>query len=215
MIYHSSDCLSDWNQLEPLGSDRKLVGNNSEWSDQNPVGQIGQISYYLGGTVFQKFWSDSDRNPSGSAWFRSENVEHIQDLEYTWQRMRNMIPASYQPFTKGQKVWLEGQNLSLSYNKKITTKREGPFLITEVIGPVNYRLKLPDKWKQWNTFHASLLTPYKENNVHGPNYTQSPDLIDGQEEWEVEHNNSNIERFVPKREHGELNSKSNGKGMKI
>jgi len=40
------------------------------------------------------------------------------------------------------------RNLSLSYNKKITTKREGPFLITEVLGPVNYRLKLPDKWKQ-------------------------------------------------------------------
>jgi len=99
-----------------------------------------------------------------------------------------MIRASYQPFIKGQKVWLEERNLSLSYNKKITTKREGPFLITEVLGPVNYRLKLPDKWKQQNTFHASLLTPYKESNVHGPNYTQLPaDLIDGQEEWEVEH----------------------------
>ena len=98
-----------------------------------------------------------------------------------------MIRASYQPFTKGQKVWLEGRNLFLSYNEKITTKREGPFKITEVLGPVNYRLKLPDKWKQNNTFHASLLTPYKENAVHGPNYTQPPaDLIEGQQEWEVE-----------------------------
>jgi len=66
-----------------------------------------------------------------------------------------MIRASYQPFTKGQKVWLEGQNLSLSYNKKIMTKREGPFLITEVLGPVNYRLKLLDKWKQRNTVRGT------------------------------------------------------------
>ena len=63
VIYHSSDCLSDRNQLEPLGSDRKLVGNNSEWSDRNPVGQIRQIPYYLGGTVFQNFRSESE-------WFR-------------------------------------------------------------------------------------------------------------------------------------------------
>ena len=53
---------------------------------------------------------------------------------------------------------------------------------------MNYCLKLLDKWKQQNTFHTSLLTPYKENNVQGPNYTQPPaDLIDGQEEWKVEH----------------------------
>ena len=98
-----------------------------------------------------------------------------------------MIWPSYQPFIKGQKVWLEGQNLSLSYNKKITAKREGPFKITEVLGPVNYHLKLPDKWKQHNTFHTSLLILYKENTIHGPNYIQLPaDLVEGQQEWEVE-----------------------------
>ena len=97
-----------------------------------------------------------------------------------------MIQSSYQPFTKGQKVWLEGQNLSLSYNKKITTKREGPFKIMEVLDPVNYCPKLSDKWKQQDTFHTSLLTLYKENTVHGPNYMQLPaDLIEGQQEWEV------------------------------
>ena len=36
-------------------------------------------------------------------------------------------------------------------------------------------------------FHASLLTPYKENNIHGPNYPKPPpDLINGKEEYEVE-----------------------------
>ena len=97
-----------------------------------------------------------------------------------------MIRATYQPFIKGQKVWLEGRNLSLSFNKKITTKREGPFKITEVLGPVNYCLKLPNKWKTHDSFHTALLSPYKENTVHGPNYTQPPaDLINGQEEWEI------------------------------
>jgi len=61
MIYHSSDCLSDWNQSELIGSDWKLVRINSEWSNWNPVRQIEQIPYYLDGTVFQNFWFDSEQ----------------------------------------------------------------------------------------------------------------------------------------------------------
>ena len=36
-------------------------------------------------------------------------------------------------------------------------------------------------------FHATLLTPFKENNIHRPNYLNPPpDLIDGEPEYEVE-----------------------------
>jgi Chromo (CHRromatin Organisation MOdifier) domain len=36
-------------------------------------------------------------------------------------------------------------------------------------------------------FHASLLTPYKETEEHGDNFVQPPpEVIDGQEEYEVE-----------------------------
>jgi hypothetical protein len=36
-------------------------------------------------------------------------------------------------------------------------------------------------------FHANLLMPYKEMELHGPNYTQlPPDLVDGEQEFEVE-----------------------------
>jgi len=102
--------------------------------------------------------------------------------------MKDKIKSTYEPFEKGQQVWLSGKNLFLSYNKKITMKREGPFEILEVLSPVNYRLRLPEQWNLYDTFHASLLTPYKENEVHGPNYTRPPpDLVDGEEEWEIEH----------------------------
>jgi hypothetical protein len=101
--------------------------------------------------------------------------------------MKKHIKSTFQPYRKGEKVWLEGTNLKLGYNKKITTKREGPFEITEVLGPVNYRLKLPQKWKIVNNFHATLLTPYTENSTHGENYTRpAPDIIDGEPEWEIE-----------------------------
>ena len=107
--------------------------------------------------------------------------------EYARQKMKEKIRSSYQPFKKGDKVWLEGTNLHLGYNKKITTKREGPFTITEVCGPVNFHLQLPPKWKMNNIFHASLLTPFISTRIHGENYIRPPpDLIEGQEEWEIE-----------------------------
>lgn len=66
-------------------------------------------------------------------------------------------------------------------------KREGPFVISEVLGPLVYQLKLPDQWRIHPVFHASLLMPFKENDVHGPNFlSPPPDLVDGQEEYEVE-----------------------------
>jgi hypothetical protein len=107
--------------------------------------------------------------------------------KYAQQKMKEKIKSTYEPLAKGQKVWLERRNLALGYNKKITTKREGPFEILEVYPPVNYKLKLPEKWRMYNVFHASLLTPYRENEVHGPNFTRPPpDLIDNEPEWEVE-----------------------------
>ena len=67
------------------------------------------------------------------------------------------------------------------------TKQEGPFEIIKIQGPVNYQLRLPEKWKIHDVFHAGLLTPYKENMTHGPNYPRPPpDIIEGEPEYEVE-----------------------------
>ena len=59
---------------------------------------------------------------------------------------------------------MEAKNLKLGYQtKKMAPKMEGPFEITEV------------------------LSPYHENNVHGPNFIQPPpDLVEGEEEYEIE-----------------------------
>ena len=85
-------------------------------------------------------------------------------------------------------MWLELKNLKLRYeSKKVAPKQEGPFQISEVLGPLMYRLKLSEQWKIHPVFHATLLTPFKENNIHGPNYLNPlPDLIDGEPEYEVE-----------------------------
>jgi hypothetical protein len=84
------------------------------------------------------------------------------------ERRQNM----FTPFTVGQKVWLDTQNMKTNYHKKMAPKREGPFEVKKVLGPVTYQLKLPTTWKIHNVFHAVLLKPYIKTEVHGENFSR-------------------------------------------
>ena len=94
----------------------------------------------------------------------------------------------FSPFAKGDRVWLEARNLKRQVtNLKFAPKREGPFTIIKVLSPITYELKIPKTWKIHPVFHASLLSPYGENPVHGPNFPKPPpDLIEGEKEYEIE-----------------------------
>src|SRR6266481_2231870 len=85
-------------------------------------------------------------------------------------------------------VWLDASHLKLPHQKaKLTPKQLSPFRIIQEISLVAYHLELPVNWRIHNVFHASLLTPYHETQAHGPNFTRPPpDLIDGEDEYEVE-----------------------------
>ena len=85
-------------------------------------------------------------------------------------RMADWWRSTYTPFKKGDWVWLDFRHLKTIYHKKMKLKREGPFVITEVLGPVTYRLKLPTSWRIHNIFHATLLKPYRENEIYGENH---------------------------------------------
>ncbi|GBE80875.1 hypothetical protein SCP_0305950 [Sparassis crispa] len=64
--------------------------------------------------------------------------------ELARQHLAEQIRKGSPHFTKGQKVWLNTKNLNIGYpTRKMAPKREGPFIIEERIGPVDYRLTLP------------------------------------------------------------------------
>ena len=96
--------------------------------------------------------------------------EALAAHELARSRMADRIKSTFTPFKKGQKVWLDSRHLKTNYHKKMAPKREGPFEIEEVLGPLTYRLKLPESWRIHNVFHATLLRPYKENEIYGENY---------------------------------------------
>jgi len=95
----------------------------------------------------------------------------------------------FKPFEEGTKVWLEGTNLKLpsTVTPKLSPRRYGPFEVVSQISHVAYKIRLPPTWKIHDVFHASLLTPYKETEQHGPNFLElPPDIVEGEPEWEVE-----------------------------
>ena len=101
--------------------------------------------------------------------------------------MKERITSKYTLWRAGDKVWLETTNLHMNGPKKLQMKRTGPFKIEEAILRTAFRLRIPSQWKIHPVFHASLLTSYKATSEHRPNFLRPPpDLIDGEEEYEVE-----------------------------
>ena len=94
----------------------------------------------------------------------------------------------FTPWKVRDKVWLEATHLHLHYlSKKLAPKRHSPFEITQVLSPLTYHLHLPPTWKIHDVFHTTLLSPYRETDTHGPNFSQPPpDMIDAEEEYEID-----------------------------
>jgi hypothetical protein len=113
--------------------------------------------------------------------------EALAAHELARNRIAERWKSTFTPFEKGDKVWLDSRNLKMIYHKKMKPKHERPFEITEVLGPVTYRLKLLMSWWIHNVFHATLLWPYKKNEIYGEIYTEPPpQLLEGEEVYEIE-----------------------------
>ena len=116
-----------------------------------------------------------------------DREEALAAHELAMRRIADRRKNTFTPFKKGDLIWLDTRNIKTTNNPKIGPRREGPFLISDVLGPLTYRLELPPSWRIHNVFHAVLLRPYVENEIHGANFPRPPpDLLEGEEVYEVE-----------------------------
>ena len=123
-------------------------------------------------------------------WWKDAQLAH----EIARQRMAKRINRPLERFTEGQKVWLDTCNFQVMYNKKIRPKRNGPFQIKKVQGPLTYQLELPSTWKIYDTFHAVHLLPYNETPQYRPN-----EPVHYLRYWTMKKNTKWITLFVTKR----------------
>src|SRR6201996_7962176 len=173
----------DWAQYLPLA---EFAHNN--WKNTT----TGESPFYLlMGSHPRADWEDAD-SPMPQVTTRLEQItearrraqEAMIRAQNLWIKHENT--AKYQV---GDQVWLDGRNLQIDRpTAKLAARRHGPFKIEKVLSPLSYQLTLPHQWRIHPVFHTDLLTPYKETEFHGRNYTYPPpDLIEGEEQYEVEH----------------------------
>ena len=91
-----------------------------------------------------------------------DREEALAAHELAMRRIADRQKNTFVPFKKGDKVWLDTRIIKTTYNPKIGPWRERPFEISNVLGPLTYRLNLPNSWQIHNVFHAVLLWPYVE-----------------------------------------------------
>ena len=175
-----------------------VSGRQNNWSSLLPVAEFAHNSWKHETTKHTPHELITGVNPSASINTPSDNVpaaqERLQmilearsDAQKALQRRIKPI-APPRSFVSGNKVWLDGRNLRIkTHSKKLTPRRYGPFEVMKQVSPVTYRIKLPASMKIHNVFHVDLLIPFHETDAYGTAYPQPPpELIDGQEEFEVE-----------------------------
>ena len=127
--------------------------------------------------------------PSVEEWVQQlmkDREEAITAHELAQQCMAKQHKNKFSGFKLDQLVWLDTWNLKTKYHKKMAPKKEGPFRIFEVLRLVTYQLDLPPTWQIHNIFHAVLLMPYIENEVHRLNFLwPPPDIKNDKEWWEI------------------------------
>ena len=89
-----------------------------------------------------------------------------------------------EPLKEGEQVWISSRDLSTDRpSPKLEALRFGPFRVTEVMGPLTYRIQLPKHWRVNNVFHQSKLTAVtpptegQDNHITNPStVTQTPHI---------------------------------------
>jgi Integrase zinc binding domain/RNase H-like domain found in reverse transcriptase len=161
--------------------------DQDDWADWLPTAQYMHNSWpntTTGKTPYELLMGHTPSLPNQPV---ITTVPSLEDRQATLKRIREQAQRSiraaqntvkrlgerkkgqhhYHPFKDGEKVWLEGKNIKTTHpTAKLANKRYGPFLISQVMSPVVFKLQLPKTWKIHNVFHASLLMPYKETEEH-------------------------------------------------
>lgn len=155
-----------------------------------------EINYGYHPSIIPGTKSNAPFQTPSSDTFVSKMQEIHSTAQKSLEKAASQMKAQYDKskrsaveYKVGDKVWLDMTNLHLPRpKKKLDDKRIGPFEIKDKKGALAYTLKLPTNWKIHPTFNESLLTPYIPPAF--PNQEQPPpplpDLIDGEEHYEVE-----------------------------
>jgi hypothetical protein len=102
---------------------------------------------------------------------RERMKENLRKAKETQQKYYNQHRKEAPTFKKGQYVWLDARNIKTKRPMKKLDYSRIKCKILEQLGPVTYRLELPETLQIHNVFHVTLLDPCSES---GPKRKQPP-----------------------------------------
>jgi hypothetical protein len=173
-------------------------GRQNNWSALLPIAEFAHNSWPHEATKYTPHELITGHVPSAkvkplddatpSAYSRLSELDKARSDAQETLLLRNKPIKETRMLSPNQKVWLDARNLKVKVpSKKLAPRRYGPFTIKEKISPVAYRINLPNHMKIHNVFHIDLLTPFHQSDNYGEAFPQPPpDLIEGEEEYEVE-----------------------------
>ena len=183
--HYVSPTQHDWNRHVPAA---QFAYNNSYQESvrttpfrllygENPVEPFALLS----GTTFTRAHHFARKLQEDIARAKRNLIE-AQDRQRTYANQHRR----HVEYAVGDEVLLSTKNIRWRHpgTKKLLPRFIGPFKIVARIGPVAYRLELPEEYQIHNVFHVSLLKPYHASaDAAQP---PPPDWIDGDWEYEVE-----------------------------
>ena len=126
-----------------------------------------------------------------------DNLQQAQESQARYANQSRILKQ----FQVGDKVLVSTNHLlppmeQTRKSRKLRPKFTGPYRITQVISPVNYKLNLPESFHAHPTFHVSTLEPFLENSDEFPGRQPSTP-------FQIENTNpsarADVERILDKR----------------
>ena len=175
-----------------------VTGSQNNWSALLPIAEFTHNSWKHENTKHTPHELIIGINPTASLTIPEDSIpaaqERLKQLQESRSDAQKALQKRIKPinpprtYVAGDKIWLEARNLKIKLpSRKFSPRRYGPFEVIEQISPVAYRIKLPNDWKIHNVFHVDLLIPHVHTEAYGSAFAKPPpELIDGEEEYEVE-----------------------------
>jgi len=115
-----------------------------------------------------------------------ELKENLKEASKKQEQFANKHRSDAPNFKRGDKVWLNSSLVIHKGNKKLRTRKLGPFKIIKKISPVSFQLELPNNLKIHSVIHVSELETIYEDNFGRKQEPPPPININEEEEFEVE-----------------------------
>jgi transposase InsO family protein len=186
-----SENQASWTQLLAVA---EFAYNNSKHSSTGISPFMAMYSYNLEIRFDVEDDVQEERVPAAKE--RIETLYNLREkLADRWEKAVESQAKHYNKrhipmkFNKGDLVLVSTRNLSLKTpSRKLAARSMGPFRVLEPVGSLAYLIQLPANCKIHPVFSVSLLEKYHSRAGEGeqPEILPPPEIIDGEEEWEVE-----------------------------